>query len=73
MIPEDSMLRRHYLTELKYKQQAQFEDFTSIALTGGGRGTKVNILPDFPEPTSDISISHFFVAGLIVMVLIFLL
>lgn len=26
-IPEDSMLRRHYLTELKNKQTATFESF----------------------------------------------
>lgn len=27
MIPEDSILRRHYLTEFKNKQQSTFEDF----------------------------------------------
>ena len=35
-IPEDSMLRRHYLTELKAKQTANFEGFmkaTERALT----------------------------------------
>jgi hypothetical protein len=41
MIPEDSILRRHYLTELKYKQQSQFEHF--IAAT---RADKRNIIPD---------------------------
>lgn len=27
-IPEDSMLRRHYLTELRSKQRANFDAFT---------------------------------------------
>jgi len=27
MIPEDSILRRHYLTEFKNKQQSTFEGF----------------------------------------------
>lgn len=47
MIPEDSMLRRHYLTELKNKQQSIFEDFTSIAIEG--KGTQIESLPEAPS------------------------
>jgi hypothetical protein len=31
MIPEDFTLRRHYLTELKFKQETQFDDFIAVA------------------------------------------
>ena len=31
MIPEDFTLRRHYLTELKFKQEKDFEYFTNVA------------------------------------------
>ncbi len=70
MIPEDSTLRRHYLTELRYKQQEQFEDFISIATTG--KRTKIHKLPNVPEAEDSISSLHYITAGFFVLLLIVL-
>lgn len=53
MVPEDSMLRRHYLTELKRKQDAQFENFILVATEG--KNSKVD---SFPEAESHLPFSH---------------
>lgn len=44
MVPEDSMLRRHYLTELKSNQDKQFQRF--LAETGDRPLPEVNIDPE---------------------------
>lgn len=64
MIPEDFTLRRHYLTELKYKQQTTFEDFISIAARG-----KDNTIPQAPV---SIPFFHYVTAGFFVLLLLVL-
>jgi hypothetical protein len=70
MIPEDFTLRRHYLTELKYKQETNFEDFISVATYG--KGTKVTKLPPFAEAPVSIPMFHYVAAGFFVLLLIVL-
>jgi hypothetical protein len=69
MIPEDSTLRRHYLTELKYKQESQFEDFISVAT---GKGTQVKPTPQFPVAQESIPYSSYLAAFAFVLLLLVL-
>ena len=70
MIPEDSMLRRHYLTELKYKQEANFQDFISVATYG--KRTEVTTLSSFPDAPASIPMLHYVAAGFFVLLLVIL-
>jgi hypothetical protein len=64
MLPEDFTLRRHYLTDLKFKQDAQFEDFIAVAM-----GTKTVKNTEFPVTQNSISTLHYVLTGLFVFLL----
>lgn len=61
-IPEDSVLKRHYLTELKFKQEKVFEEFSTIASENSY---------SIPKAKTSIPISHWAVSICIVCVLLF--
>lgn len=65
MIPEDFTLRRHYLTELKFKQEKDFEYFTNVAIEDKASVT----LPQAPDsiPLSTIGLALAFVFLLVVI------
>jgi hypothetical protein len=69
MIPEDSTLRRHYLTELKYKQQSQFDGFISCAVEGT---SKKLTSPQFSVAPESIPYSSYLAAFAFVLLLIVL-
>lgn len=67
MLPEDFTLRRHYLTDLKFKQDAQFEDFIAVAT-----GTKTVKNAVFPVAQNSILSLRYILVGLFVLLLFIL-
>jgi hypothetical protein len=64
-IPEDSMLRRHYLTELKYKQEGNFEAFINAT-----KVSKVALVQDTPVQSSNriyVFVTAFLIVGLLLL------
>ena len=66
MIPEDFTLRRHYLTEIKNKQQCIFDEFTSVAMGAS------SVDSDFPVANSGLSVGHVCL-GLAIFLFIFVI